>query len=119
MKEDKGTWFRKMGATSTLMVPTTKDSALAKKLRVILASTSGPRGTSTKVVEVPGPTLYSGIAVNNPFLPEDCRRLDCPRVASGEPCLGKCARERVLYQAVCAKCNIVNDEGKEVISRYI
>ena len=78
LKEDKGTWFRKMGATSTLMVPTTKDSFLAKKLRIILASNPGPRGTSTKVVEVPGPALFTGIAVNNPFQPEGCRREDCP-----------------------------------------
>ena len=70
------------------MVPATRDSVLAKRLRVILASTSGPRGTSTKVVEVPGPAIFSGIAVNNPFLPEDYRRPDCPQVASGEPCLG-------------------------------
>ena len=32
---------------------------------------------------------------------------------------GKCAKERVLYQAVCTKCNAVNDEGKEVIFQYI
>ena len=108
-----------MGAASTLAVHTTKDFALAKKLRVILASSSGPRGTSTKMVEVPGPALYSGIAVNNPFLPEDCRRHDCPQVASGEPCLGRCARESVLYQAICTKCDTVNDEGKEVISQHI
>ena len=68
MKDDKGTWFRKMGATSKLMVPTTKDSFLAKKMRMILASNPGPRGTSTKVDEVPRPVLFTRISVNNPFL---------------------------------------------------
>ena len=45
VREDKSTWFRKMGATTRLMVPTTKNSFLAKKLRIILVTTPGPRGT--------------------------------------------------------------------------
>ena len=105
IKEDKGTWFRKMGATSTLMVPATRESELAKKLRIILTSSSGPRGTTTKVVEVPGPAIFTGLAVNNPFLPEECRRVDCPQLSSDEPCKGKCSKERVLYKAFCSKCN--------------
>ena len=112
-------WFRKMGATSTLMVPTSKNSLLAKKLRLVLATNPGPRGTSTKVVEVPGPSLFSGLAVNNPFKPERCRRSNCPLLDSGEPCLGKCAKENVLYQAICHKCKPADDEGDGAISQYI
>ena len=104
VKPDKGTWFRAMGATTTLMVPCSKDSALARKLRTILTTNKGPRGTFTKVVEKPGATIFSGISVNNPFLNPECRRNDCPQVASGEPCMGKCRREGVLYKAVCGKC---------------
>ena len=51
LKADKGTWFRAMGATATLMVPTTQNSALAKRLRVVLANNQGPKGTTVKVVE--------------------------------------------------------------------
>ena len=119
LKEDKETWFRKMGATSTLMVPTSKNSLLAKKLRLVLVTNPGPRGTSTKVVEVPGPSLFSGLAVNNPFKPERCRRNNCPLLDSGEPCLGKCAKENVLYQAICHKCKPADDEGDGAISQYI
>ena len=111
LKEDKGSWFRAMGATTTLMVPTTKDSTLAKRLRLTLASNPGPRGTSCKVVEIPGPALHTGIAVNNPFLPDSCRRSDCPLATTGVPCRGKCAKEGVLYQAVCTRCTQEEDEG--------
>ena len=108
-----------MGATSTLMVPATRDSELARRLRLILTSTSGPKGTTTKVVEVPGPAIFTGLAVNNPFLPEGCRRTDCPQIASNLPCKGKCGKERVLYRAVCSKCNHLDDKGKEILTQYI
>ena len=98
IKEDKGTWLKKMGASSTLMVPVTRDSELARILRLILTSSSGPKGTTTKVVEVPGPAIFTGLAVNNPFLPEKCRRTDCPQIASNQPCKGKCAKERVFTE---------------------
>ena len=101
------------------MVPTTQNSFLAKKLRMILATTPGPRGTSIKVVEVPEPALFSGISLNNPFLPDGCRREDCPQVASGEPCKGKCAKEGILYQAVCDLCRRGDNEDQDVISQYI
>ena len=93
IKEDIGKSSRKMGATLTLRVPATRDSELARRLRLILTSSSGPKGTTTKVVEVPGPAIFTGLAVNNPFLPEGCRRTDCPQIASNQPCKGKCAKE--------------------------
>ena len=101
---DRGTWFRAMGATTTLMVPTTIGSLLAKKLKVILSSTSGLRGTSCKVVAKPGPAFLSGITVNNPFLPDDCRRTKCPLTSAGVCCREKCGQEGVLYKAVCTRC---------------
>ena len=79
----------------------------------------GPRGTSTKVVEVPGPALFTGIAINNPFQPEGCRREDCPQITAGEPCLGKCAKENILYQAVCDRCHPEEDGASGVIPQYI
>ena len=37
LKTDKATWFRDMGAMATLMVPATKNSDLAKRLREVVA----------------------------------------------------------------------------------
>ena len=54
LKEDKGTWFWAMGATTTLMVPTTSGSMLAKRLREVVIHHPGPRGTSSKIVEIRG-----------------------------------------------------------------
>ena len=53
IKEDKGTWFRKMGATTTLMVPMTLNSKLVKDLRQVVNRYPGPKGTSVKIVERP------------------------------------------------------------------
>ena len=72
VKEDKSTWFRAEGATTTVTVPTTEKSILAKQLREVLARNPGPRGTSVKVLERPGPPLMAGIAANNPFKDQPC-----------------------------------------------
>ena len=66
-KPDKSTWFRSQGATTTLMVPSTAGSELAKRLRLVVNTTTGPRGTSVKVVEKPGKPIMAGSSSNNPF----------------------------------------------------
>ena len=100
----KNTWFRKEGATATLMIPETKDSDLAKRLRIVVASIPGPRGTHVKVVEKPGPTIMRGISSTNPFKLEVCPKDDCPINEGGLNCLGKCSCENIIYRATCIKC---------------
>ena len=72
VKVDKSTWFREQGATAVLMLPTTRGSELAKRVRRMLESTTGPRGTSIKVVEKPGTAIMQSIAPNNPFQMQSC-----------------------------------------------
>ena len=45
----KATWFRKLGATTTLKGPAITNSELAKEIRLVLGQLSGPKGTSIKV----------------------------------------------------------------------
>ena len=52
-KENKATWFRKEGATATMMIPWTPGSILAQKIKEVLKSKRGSRGTSVKFVERP------------------------------------------------------------------
>ena len=104
MKPDKVSWFRKEGATATLTVPETKNSELAKRLRLAVAQISGPKGTSVKIIEKPGPPLLQGIALKNPFRTQGCPREGCPLVKSGKPCLGKCSLEGITYIATCRHC---------------
>ena len=66
-KADKSSWFRKEGATATLTVPVTKDSTLAKRLRIAVAKAIGPKGTTVKVLEKPGPPILQEIALKDPF----------------------------------------------------
>ena len=109
-KVDKSTWFRKGGATTTLTVPVTKNSELAKRLRIVVAKVEGPKGTSVKVVERPGPPLLQGIALSNPFPPVNCPKEDCPLEATGSRCLGKCSLESIVYKATCTLCDAKQEE---------
>ena len=49
LKVNKATWFRQMGATTTIKVPMTRNSELAKRLRIVLGQNPGQRGTSVKI----------------------------------------------------------------------
>ena len=109
-KVDKANWFRDGGATTTLTVPVTKRSELAKRLRLVVANSKGPRGTSVKVVEKPGPPLLQGIALSNPFMASKCHKGNCPLEETGSDCLGKCSLESVVYTAVCTHCEDKQEE---------
>ena len=102
LKGDKGTWFRQMGATTTLMVPMTLNSRLAKTLREVIRTHQGPKGTVVKVVEKPGTPILAGLAPNNPFKQPSCPRDNCP-LPNGS-CQGKCSQENILYKATCNLC---------------
>ena len=97
LKEDKSTWFRKHGATTTLMVPTTKDSELAKRIREVVKRIPRPKGTSIKVIEKPGEPILQGLAPNNPFKMVSCNREQYPYVIGGRECSGKCYKENIVY----------------------
>ena len=102
------------------MVPATSGSELAKRLRLVVNSVPGPRGTSVKVVEKPGQPIMAGISSNNPFKQPECRRPNCPLVASEEDCLGRCAEEGITYKARCTLCEEEQKEEPEVIhSQYV
>ena len=100
VKKDKSNWFRDKGATTTLMVPATNRSVLARTIRSALIGT-GPIGTSVKVIEKPGPSIVSGLIRNNPFPRTHCGRELCPL----ENCQDKCAVENVTYRADCMLCS--------------
>ena len=104
-------WFRQSGATTTLSVPTTNNSGLARQLRSKLKGT-GPVGTSVKVLEMPGPTVIQSLVRNNPFPRETCGRAACPI----SRCRDNCSKESVLYKAVCVRCE---EENPEVPPVYI
>ena len=78
IKATKSTWFRELGATATIKVPMTNNSALAKQLREVLVKFPGPKGTTTKVVEQPGIPILSGLSNSNPFKTIDCNKGQCP-----------------------------------------
>ena len=85
LKTDKSTWFREMGATTTIMVPSTKDSTLAKRLREVVVRCPGPKGTVIKVMEKLGRPLMTGLRPD-PQENSTCYRENCPLLRSGQEC---------------------------------
>ena len=98
IKATKATWFRKLGATTTLRVPATRNSELAKEIRLVLGQYPGPKGTMVKVQEQPGKPLLSGLTTN-PFNTGNCPKGNCP--LNGKSCDGTCSHESVIYSASC------------------
>ena len=94
VKKYKSNWFRDKGATTTLMVPATDRSVIARTIRSALIGT-GPVGTSVKVIEKPGPSIVTGLIRNNPFPRTHCGRELCPL----ENCQDKCAIVNAPYRA--------------------
>ena len=114
LKEDKATWFRAQGATATIMVPWTPESSLARKLREVVKSSGGPRGTSVKVVERPGQSIMSQVSSGKLFTRESCGRDTCPIRQSNKHCFDSCYKEGVVYLSFCKLC-----ESSERASVYI
>ena len=99
MKETKLTWFRKLEATTTLTVPNTLNSGLAKRLREVLVQYPGLnlKGTSTMVIEHPGHPLMLGITKGNPFSTPEYIRVNCPLTK----CNDKYSKVNDVYRAIC------------------
>ena len=108
MKNDKATWFREKGATTTLMVPATTNSALAKRLRKEVANHAGPKGTSVKILERPGRPIFSTLRAKPTEI--ECNNKNCPIVHSGKDCNNQCRQENILYSAHCTICRTKQED---------
>ena len=90
LKEDKATCFRAQGATATIMVPWTPEFSLARKLREVIKTSGGPRGTSVKTVEKPGQSIMSQVSSGKLFTRDSCERDRCPIKQSNKTCFDTC-----------------------------
>ena len=105
-KNQKDTWFRSDGATSTLTVPVTPNGALADKIRKNILRGRQPTGTKVKVVEDGGVCSRSGLVKVNQFCREVCGRAECllcyQKVGGNKPT--NCVKSNVGYKGRCARC---------------
>ena len=60
-KADKASWYRGDGTTTTITIPATAGSKLARAVRDTLLRVTGPTGTKVKVIERPGPKYPKNI----------------------------------------------------------
>ena len=74
LRNQRDTWFRSGGHTSTLTVPATDNSSLAEIVRKNLEMGRQPKGTKTKVIEDGGKSAKCGIVKYNPFPRQTCER---------------------------------------------
>ena len=86
------------------MVPASKDSTLAKRLKEVVVKNPGPKGTVVKVIEKPGRPVMSGLRAN-PLSNSECYREDSPIVRAGEDCRNRCIIQNILYTATRVMIN--------------
>ena len=96
---NKVTWFKESEATSTITVPVTTGSTLAKRFRETLRPGTGPRGTSVKILEKPGSKITTSVSRNNLFPKGDCGSQGYPLRAADKTCKEDCSSEGILYAA--------------------
>lgn len=101
----KDTWFRKDGATSTITVPVTPNGVLADRVRKNLLQGRQPAGTKTKVVEDGGTSSRTGLVKSNQFCRKECGRDECVMCYQREGNkVTKCLKNNVGYEAKCGRC---------------
>ena len=105
-KNQKDTWFRSGGATSTLTVPVTPNGALADTIRKNLLRGRQPSGTKVKVVEDGGVSSRSGLVKVNQFCRRVCGRADCVLCYQEDSNnkQTKCVKSNVGYEGRCTRC---------------
>jgi hypothetical protein len=115
---ENNNWFRgKAGYTSTIKVPSSKDSKLADKIKKKLEVTEGPKGTKPKVVEGSGTKMINNFLKTNHQQRENCERKRChmcaEAVRAGEQgSKGRCYSSNLGYYGQCRAC--LNEEEIEV-----
>ena len=104
LKNQRDTWFRSGGYTSTLTVPATENSSLAEKVRRNLESGRQPKGTKTKVIEDGGKSAKCGIVKSNPFPRQTCERELCMLCFQQAGSFAVCDRSNCGYKGECNRC---------------
>ena len=98
----KHTWFRRGGYVTTLYVPPTPGSVLAKKMQESVVRDSSGDKIQVRVVERKGPTILSILQKSDPTPKRPCSKEDCFPCTSGN--IGKCRLPSVLYRLRCETC---------------
>ena len=105
ISNQRDTWFRSGGFTSTLTVPATPNGLLAELVRKNLTKGRQPPGTKTKVIEDGGVGAHCGVVKSNPFPRDKCER-DCVLCLQkeGEGVTLVCDKNNIGYEGKCSRC---------------
>ena len=104
---EKDTWFRTGGYTSTLTVPVTPGGVLADQVRRNMEKGRQPEGTRVKVLEDGGSSARTGLVKPNQFPRKLCQREDCVLCCqkAGKPGKTMCDLNNVGYEGRCLRCS--------------
>ena len=97
------TWFRRGGYTTTLFVPPTPGSELAKQLQAVGARECQGRDVKVRVVERAGQSLVSLLQKTDPSPKQPCGDTGCLPCNTGD--LGTCRANNVVYSLECTLCD--------------
>ena len=94
------TWFLNDKVSCILKVQATPESLLADKVKKKIGSQIGPDGGVTKIVEMGGSSILSGMGKSDPFRKGGCQFEEkCP-ISENQ----SCTDARVVYQFDCKQC---------------
>lgn len=106
-KAGKDSWFRgKEKFTATIRVPSSLNSALAKKIKTKMDNTEGPKGTKPKVIERGGVKILNSLHKANHEQRLHCKRKECI-ICEHDPeggSSGKCYSSNIGYFGQCNLC---------------
>jgi hypothetical protein len=98
-KERKGrTWYKRGGYTSVIMIPTTPNSELKRKLECDIKRS----GLKIKIVEKASTSVKSLLQKSNPLKREKCNDKDCLVCTTGGK--GNCKSTGITYEVSCKRC---------------
>ena len=94
------TWFLTGTNTTVCNVPCTPGSKLAASMKCNIGSLKAPDKGTTKIVELAGKTISTGLSVPDPFKSNDC---PFPKKCQAG-CDVDCTQGKIVYQVDCKKC---------------
>ena len=117
-RRKRNSWGTKGGHTAPIIVPSTPNGELARRLRTIAESEAVP-GLRFKVVERGGRKIVNQLQKTNPAGSPGCVKEDCPVCKQPGGGGGGCHKNNVTYQYTCEKDGAVytGETGRNLYTR--
>ena len=103
-RRKRNSWGTKGGHIAPIIVPSTPNGELARRLRKVAEEESIP-GLKFKVAERGGKTVGGQLQKTNPTGSSECQEVKCPVCQQPGGGSGRCRKSNITYKYVCNKCS--------------